>query len=101
MATSKIKKTSFGTSTGVNLGTNWTAPSDGLMNVVVGWNNGASYGYLYIKDYTTDTFVCAISNANQLGGFTESAMFPVIKGHNYKVDIQNQVGSSSATFYPI
>ena len=101
MATSKIKATGLGAPQSVDLWSNWTAPANGIVNAVVGWNNGASYGYCYIKDTTTGDWVCMISNANNLGGFSESASFPVIKGHVYKVDSSNQVGSLNTKFYSL
>lgn len=91
----------FSATTSINLNSNWTAPSDGIVNVLVGWNNNASWGYCYIKDYTTNAWAGLISNANSLGGFSESTSFPVIKGHTYKVDMQNQVGTLNATFYAL
>lgn len=90
----------FSATTSINLNSNWTAPSDGIVNARVGWNI-ANYGYMYIKDYTVDELVGCISNANSLGGFSESTSFPVIKGHTYKVDMQNQVGTLNATFYAL
>lgn len=90
----------FSATTSINLNSNWTAPSDGIVNAVVGWTQ-QTYGYCYIKDTTTGEWVCTISNANNLGGFLESASFPVIKGHTYKVDMSNQVGSLTATFYSL
>lgn len=90
----------FSATTSINLNSNWTAPSDGIVNARVGWNI-ADYGYMYIKDYTTNDFVCCISDAGALGGFSASSSFPVIKGHTYKVDMQNQVGLLNATFYAL
>lgn len=101
MATSKIKRNGLGTPTSIDLNSNWTAPSDGIVNVAVGWNNNASFGYCYIKDKTTDTYVCMISNAGALGGFLVNSVFPTVKGHQYKIDTQNQVGSVSNTFYAV
>lgn len=101
MATSTISRKGLGTPTTIDLNSNWTAPSDGIVNVVVGWNNNASYGYCYIKDKTTDTYVCMISNAGALGGFSVNSMFPTVKGHQYKIDALNQVGSVVNTFYAV
>lgn len=101
MATSTIKRNGLGTPTTIDLNSNWTAPSDGIVNVVVGWNNNASYGYCYIKDTATDTQVCMISNAGALGGFSVNSMFPTVKGHQYKIVAQSQVGSVASTFYAV
>lgn len=86
--------------TNADLWNNWVAPNDGIVNAVVGWTQ-QSYGYMYIKDYTSDKNVCMISNPNSLGGFLESSSFPVIKGHVYKVLMSNQVSSLDATFYSL
>lgn len=100
MATSKIKVTGLGAPQSADLWSNWTAPASGIVNAVVGWKQ-QNYGYMYIKDNTINEIVCGISNANSLGGFTESASFPVIKGHVYKVDMSAQVSSLSTKFYEI
>lgn len=91
----------FSSVTSIDLNNTWTAPKDGFVYVGVGWNNNASYGYCYIKDYTTGAWAGLISNANSLGGFSESTMFPVVEGHQYKVDMSNQVGSVTAVYYPL
>ena len=90
----------YGTPITVDLNNNWTPTTDGIMLVYVGWNVD-SYGYMYIKDYTTNEWVGMISNANALGGFSETTSFPVIKGHTYKVDMQSKVGDLKTTFYPL
>ena len=90
----------FSTTSTVNLNSDWTAPSDGIINAVVGWTQ-QSYGYMYIKDVTVNEIVCGISNANSLGGFIESTSFPVIKGHVYKVEMSAQVGSLNTKFYSL
>lgn len=91
----------YGTPTIVDLGSNWTPTTDGIVNVVVGWNNNTSNGYVYIKDYTADEWVGMISNVNSLGGYLESTSIPVLKGHTYKVGMQNNASTITAKFFPI
>ena len=101
MANSTINRNGLGAPTTIDLNSGWTAPTDGIVNVMVGWQNNTSYGYCYIQDTTTSTYVCAISNAGTLGGFMVNSMFPAIKGHTYKVTLQDKVGSIDSTFHAI
>lgn len=84
----------------VNLTSEWTCPRDGLLNVVIGFNS-SSYGYLYIKDNTSNKWVGEIADAGSLGGMLHNTVVPVVKAHKYEIGMQAQVDLCEITYYAL
>lgn len=75
----------------------WTATDNGIMIQMLGSNTSGSNAYWYINDTTENKPVGCISfTAN---GTTNSASFPIVKGHTYASSAVNAVKSATAYFF--
>lgn len=75
----------------------WTAPSDGIVVIDIGWLTGGGFGYYYVKDTTADFRVGKVT-AWSANGTSNTTSFPVLKGHTYKVSEWSQVNGSEIFF---
>ena len=72
----------------------FTAPSNGLLNVVVSPKTGTAISALSIKNSND----IRVASGNSSGGASYSMLFPVYKGKTYRIDVSENVNTQNAMF---
>lgn len=75
----------------------FTAPSNGLLNVVISPETGSTVSTLSIKN-SDDV---RVSSGNSSGGASYSMLFPVYKGKIYRIDVSENVSTKNVMFTPL